>query len=470
MKDWLAPLVETGAEAYYVGGCVRDWLMGRRLKDIDLVTSAHTWRVGQAIADRMRAHLFWLREEEGVARVLRPGRDGVQIDLSPLRLPIEADLRARDFTVNAMAVPLEAGLRAGAPILDPTGGQADLAARRLRLVGPETLASDPLRLMRAVRLSEQLRFTLDAESEARVGAEAASLARVSAERVRDELFQMLPAAWAPRALDRLRQYHLLPVLLPAAAGVSDATWKESLRRVRTLHRLMGARLLPLALRQRLRAPLTGDRPRGALLKWAAVLDATRGAQAEGPLPEARASAARLRLGAREGQLLATLLREEDRAEVLLRAGQTEGREMHRFARAAGGWALETLIFAATRHEWQRTGSGLAADWQRTFRLPPSAFRPLPSGAALLAVLEGAASEEAALAAPLLSGIEVMDLLNVPAGPTVGMWLDAVAAARAERIVTTPADARAWLLKEAEGPLPAERRAPDGCGSDRADAD
>jgi len=268
--DWLADAAG-GGEAYFVGGCVRDWLMGRPLKDIDLVIAGDPWRVGQTLADRLGAHLFWLRQEQGVARVLRPGREVFQVDLSPLRLPIEADLQARDFTVNAMGVPLAAGLRDGAPLLDPTGGREDLRHRLLRLVGPETLARDPLRLMRAVRLSEELRFQLEPETEARVRAAAPSLAAVSPERVRDELFLMLAGRHAARALGRLRAFGLLAIFLPEAAALPAQRWSAVVARVRRLHAMLHSRSLPGPVRRRMRQLVTAPRPRQSLLVWAAVL-------------------------------------------------------------------------------------------------------------------------------------------------------------------------------------------------------
>jgi hypothetical protein len=184
----------------------------------------------------------------------------------------------------------------------------------------------------------------------------------------------------------------------------------------------------------------GTRSRGALLKWAALLAVTGGAAG------APGQAARLKLGAREGQLLTTVLREEDRAAALLRSGSAGGREMHCFVKAAGGWAVDALLFAATRADGDESGASRAA------------------GPTLPALLQGAAAEGQALAHPLLSGVEVMTLLDLPAGPTIGRWLDALSLARAERIVSTPEEARAWLLKESE------RNGPDDRGSDRADAD
>jgi poly(A) polymerase len=427
--DWLADAAG-GGEAYFVGGCVRDWLMGRPLKDIDLVITGDPWRVGQALADRLGAHLFWLRQEQGVARVLRPGRESFQVDLSPLRLSIEADLRARDFTVNAMGVPLSAGLCDGAPLLDPTGGREDLRRRLLRLVGPETLARDPLRLMRAFRLSEELGFRLEPETEARVRAAAPSLAAVSPERVRDELFLMLAGRYAARALDRLRAFGLLAVFLAETAALSTEAWSAVVARMKRLHALLHSRALPGPVRRRMRELVTAPRPRQALLKWAAVLAgiaATARTDPREPGAElARRSAAALRLSARESALLAALLREEETARVLWQHGASDGRALHRFVRAAGGWAIEAVIFVAS--DLPSIGDGA-----------PGVLEDL---------LMGVAREEEALAAPLLSGSEVISLLGVPAGPTVGRWLDTLAEARAGGEVATPVEAREWLLRNA----------------------
>jgi poly(A) polymerase len=426
--EWLSVVAQNGAEAYFVGGCVRDWLMGRPLKDIDLVLADDPWRTGQVLADTLGAHLFWLRQEHGVARVLQPGRAGFQVDLSPLKTPIEADLKARDFTVNAMAVPLAAGLREGAPLLDPTGGRDDLRQRLLRLVGPETLARDPLRLMRAVRLSEELGFRLEPATEASVRAAAPSLASVSPERVRDELFLMLAGRHAPRALDRLRGFGLLAVFLPDTAALPDEGWATVLERVHRLQVLFSSRSLPAAIRRRLREPITAPRPCQTLLKWGAVLAAIAGSadtQARTPGAElARDTATRLRLGAREGSLLAAILRNEEKATAMLRRGAAAGRDLYLLVRAAAGWATEVVLFAVSALPSEETPGALAD------------------------LLAGVAREEAALAAPLLSGSDVISLLGLPAGPAVGRWLDTLAEARAEGQIADPEEARAWLRQKA----------------------
>jgi hypothetical protein len=91
-----------------------------------------------------------------MARVVLPGPPPLEVDLGDLRGPsLEADLAARDVTVDALAVDLDALLGGAAPIRDPTGGLGDLAARRLRACGPTAFADDPLRVLRLLRLGHQ---------------------------------------------------------------------------------------------------------------------------------------------------------------------------------------------------------------------------------------------------------------------------------------------------------------------------
>src|SRR3990172_10503142 len=110
-----------GVEAYVAGGFVRDALLGRDSHDIDLSFAGDPLELGRELADAFGGHYFPLAEEQHLARVLLPER-GVHLDLMPLRVEIEADLAERDFTIDAMAVPL-ADAASGRPrVIDPTGG------------------------------------------------------------------------------------------------------------------------------------------------------------------------------------------------------------------------------------------------------------------------------------------------------------------------------------------------------------
>jgi Poly A polymerase head domain len=173
-----------GVEAYVVGGAVRDELLGRPVVDIDVATQDPEV-AARIFAGLVKSALFPLSERHGAWRVAF--RDGRTFDFTPLRGSIEDDLRARDFTINAIAVPVAGGER-----IDPFGGFADLQARRLRAVSPTVFEDDPLRLLRAVRLEDELGFGLEEETEALVREQAGQVGTPAGERILGELERLAP--------------------------------------------------------------------------------------------------------------------------------------------------------------------------------------------------------------------------------------------------------------------------------------
>ena len=180
-------------EAYVVGGAVRDALLDRPLVDID-VACGDPEAAARSYADAAGGALFPLSERHGAWRVAF--RDGRTVDFTPLRDGIEADLATRDFTINAIAVPIRGGDE-----IDPFGGRTDLAARRLRAVSATVFTDDPLRLLRAVRLEEELAFALDDSTEALVREHAALVVRPAGERIVAELARLSVRGF--RRLDEL---------------------------------------------------------------------------------------------------------------------------------------------------------------------------------------------------------------------------------------------------------------------------
>ena len=171
-------------EGYLVGGAVRDALLGREVVDVDVACSEP--EVAARVYGRLAGGaVFPLSQKHGAWRVAF--RSGRTVDFTPLRDGIEDDLATRDFTINAIAVPL----RAGEPV-DPFGGRADLEAGRLRAVSPTVFDDDPLRLLRAVRLEDELGFRLDEETETLVRKRAELADRPSGERILDELERLSP--------------------------------------------------------------------------------------------------------------------------------------------------------------------------------------------------------------------------------------------------------------------------------------
>ena len=268
---------ERGDAVFLVGGPVRDLLLGRALADLDLVVE------GEGAADLATA-----AAPEG-ARVIRHDRfgtvrleaDGVAIDLAGLRretyaypgaLPkvepagLDEDLHRRDFTVNAMAIPLSATARKAWPVLvDPGGGRADLEAKLLRVLHPQSFHDDPTRALRAARLGTRLGFGLSrgTRSSLRGALRDGAFGRVSGDRLRREVEKLFADARAgagpARALALLGDWHVLGALEPGLELPSSA--RAPLRR---LGRALAEPPWPLARYE----------PWGAgLAVWLAALDA-----------------------------------------------------------------------------------------------------------------------------------------------------------------------------------------------------
>jgi tRNA nucleotidyltransferase/poly(A) polymerase len=182
-----------GEEAWVVGGAVRDELLGRPVVDLD-VSCRDPEAAARADARVGGGAPFALSDRWGAWRVVL--EDGRTVDFTLLRDGIEDDLVSRDFTVNAIAVPV-----GGGDHVDPFGGRADLESRTLRAVTATVFADDPLRLLRAVRLGDELGFRLDAETERLVREHAALVTRPAGERILGELERL--SADGYRRLDEL---------------------------------------------------------------------------------------------------------------------------------------------------------------------------------------------------------------------------------------------------------------------------
>jgi Poly A polymerase head domain len=203
----LAREVLEGEEAWVVGGAVRDELLGREVIDFD-IACADPRRAARAFARGSGGSPFPLSERHGAWRVALDGERTV--DFTPLGKGIEQDLASRDFTINAIAVPLQGG-----DPLDPHGGLTDLEARRLRAVSPSIFDDDPLRLLRAVRLEEELDVELDPETEALVREHAALVTEPAGERILAELERL-----RPRGFFRLHELGLLEPLGGSLEGLA----------------------------------------------------------------------------------------------------------------------------------------------------------------------------------------------------------------------------------------------------------
>jgi poly(A) polymerase len=201
-------------DAWVVGGAVRDAALGREVTDVDLAVVGDPEPAARAIGRELGEHAFELSAEFRTWRVAGPGGRN-QVDVTALRGDgIEADLAERDFTIGAVAVPL-----AGGEPLDPFGGLADLERRLLRAVGEASFESDPLRLLRAARLSAELGLEVDLHTAELARAAAGRAGEPAGERQLVELRQLLGGPDPLRGLALLDELDLTAVVLPEVEGL-----------------------------------------------------------------------------------------------------------------------------------------------------------------------------------------------------------------------------------------------------------
>jgi len=220
LLDRIRPLLaDHDRPVYLVGGAVRDALLGRASHDLDLIVPHGAIALTFELARRLDLPAYRLDDERDVGRLLVPGSE-TTVDIARYRGETLADdLRARDFTINALALPLAA--RTAGAIIDDHGGRADLAAGWLRVIHEHSIDDDPVRALRAIRLAAQLDLRLTDETSAAVRAAGPSLsARASAERVRDELGRLLSTGAPYDIIGALDHHALLGYVLPEVAALS----------------------------------------------------------------------------------------------------------------------------------------------------------------------------------------------------------------------------------------------------------
>ncbi len=201
-------------ETWIVGGGVRDAALDRPVVDIDIAVAEGEEKAARAIARAANAHPFQLSEEFPTWRVASRAEDW-HVDVALLRAPtIEGDLAKRDFTVNAVALPL-----AGGEPVDPTGGLADVKRRELRAAGPGSFADDPLRILRAARIASNLGFSIDSETAELARAEAGRAAEPAGERQLTELRLLVAGADPVRGVELLDELDTTRVVLPELAAL-----------------------------------------------------------------------------------------------------------------------------------------------------------------------------------------------------------------------------------------------------------
>jgi tRNA nucleotidyltransferase/poly(A) polymerase len=454
LADWLR---DSALPVYIVGGAVRDALLGKPLKDLDLAVESGGMALARRIANHLHGDFFALDSERDVGRALVDTADGrLTIDVARFRGDdLLADLTDRDFTINAMAVDLGGDLRL---LIDPLSGEQDVQDKRIRRCAPHAVASDPIRALRAVRQSVQLGMRIEAETLHDVRAARDRLKESSPERVRDEfvrLMTVIKPASALRVADTLGFLsEIIPEIVPLHGlpqGTIEDSWQHTLTVVEALSNLLqaisparsdntaasfGLGMLVMQL-DRFRAQLNAhmdirwpnERPHQAILILAALLhdfgktqvgDEAAGAKIAGKRADS------LHLSNGEKQRLVAILRNYTRP--LLMDNPTR-LEIHRYWWQTGAAGVDACLLAVAEYlgtagseldqvQWLVMVERVRVLFEAYFERYHEIVEPIP----------------------LLDGNQLMAALHLNPGPVIGQLIERIREAQAAGDVRTIEDA------------------------------
>lgn len=206
---------ELESSLYLVGGTIRDHLIGRPCTDYDF-TSSQAPEIARAWAKKVQRTLVALDETPGRETYRVVLHSGLLFDFTTLQGDsIEDDLSRRDFTINAMAVPLADFIDEKPNFINPLNGKDDLNNKIIRVVSDRAFEEDPLRLLRAFRFASTLRFEIEPQTLDQIKTQKIKLNQVARERIAYELLILLGAPQSQ--IDLMEQTGLLDVLFPGIA-------------------------------------------------------------------------------------------------------------------------------------------------------------------------------------------------------------------------------------------------------------
>ncbi len=450
-------LSKEGISAYVVGGFVRDILLKRDTADIDIAVDADALATARKATAVLGGKCITLDEENGVARVVLPGGKW-QIDFTTLQGGIENDLANRDFTIDAMAVPLETELDIG-KIIDPFNGREDLDQSVVRAVNDAVFEADAVRLIRAVRIAAELDFNIDNHTEKLIKRNSKLITNVAGERVREEMLRLMTIPGAGHRLAYLDELGLLTALIPElnpARGVDQPrvhvwdVFEHSIQTVSAVEFVLRESPLEYAGEEVLAVvPWSAELSRHfdreishgstgrSLLKLAALLHDIAKPQTKtmddgrarflGHQQEGAAIAAaimeRLRFSKREIKLTELLINYHLRPTQMSNEGIPTRRAIYRYFRDTGEAGIDLLFLCLADHLATRGQTLDLREWQ--------------AHAQMTAYVLEKRNEEANITEPpkFIDGNDIMKIFRLSPGPAIGELLEALREAQAAGEVT-----------------------------------
>lgn len=473
----LIPLIDDSLEPYAVGGFLRDAILGRDTRDLDLTVSGNAIAAAGRLAQDLGGTLVPLDMDRGIARVAfqQPGV-AWNVDIASLQGDRLHDLARRDFTIDAMTVPLQALAGPDWPVevTDPFNGRKDLEQKVVRAVDQNAFMEDGIRLLRAVRLAAVLDFTIDEDTQGLIRRDVSALDAVSGERIRDELLAILATSYALKHVYLLDHLGLLCRVVPEleqGRGVTQPRehyWDVFTHNVETVGAVEG--LLERTwqpqwvlddvawnddLDTHFRQIIADGHTRGTILKLTGLLHdiakpVTRTVEEDGRIrflghsdQGARMASAvlnRLRLSKRASNLIETVIEHHLRPAQMSQGTElATPRAVHRYLRSAGDAAVDILYLNLADY--------LAARGSRLERDEWSDYTAMVTH-----ILHTSQVQEEASTPRLVDGNDLIRALGLDPGPDLGRVLELITEARAAGEISTADEALA-LARNAIAPQP-----------------
>ena len=444
-------------EVYIVGGWLRDALLKRPNKDLDIATAASPQALAKKLAAAAGGTAVALDRQNGIYRVVlkKPGAIAY-VDVCRLKgKTIGEDLANRDFTITSIALPLPRSAKTDfSKLMDPFGAKNDLARRRVRATSERVFTDDPLRLLRAYRMAAELSFKIEPATLKLIKKHARLITRPAPERIREELFRILAVPRSAPWLEELDASGLLERILPETARMKKSArrfyfhprglWQHAMETLVSLENLFIniGELFPAQaalINAHLDEPLSQGISRRTLLKITALLHdvakphcaqkvgkrmlflghETKGARIASVILR------RLRLPGREIKIAGRLIENHMRPISLGQAPALTGRAYYRFFRDLGAESPGLVLLSlADCTSYRRLKTPVTVEFKKQERI-------------LKEIITRYYEQKKEKPAPrLVDGHILMKHLGIEPGPIIGRLLSIVAEAQAMGEITT----------------------------------
>lgn len=470
-------LTQHGVQGYIVGGFVRDTILGRDTADIDIALTTDALEITPGLATAIGGRYIPMDETNRISRIVikNAPHDEIkwQIDFSTITDGIQQDLKERDFTIDAIAVRLEditCGITDIEPV-DPFDGLQDIDKRVIKVVSDDSFQSDALRLLRGVRLSVELGFTIDSHTEELMQQQCHLITNVAGERIREELLKLLATPDTGNLIFYLDELGLLTAIIPELAqtiGVDQPkehhwnVFKHSVKTVDAIgfvlkqgnwehanKKILDCMSWSTELEQHFNSKVSGGSTRYLLLKLTALLHdiakpqtkavdekgktrflghAIEGAEIVADILE------RLRFSAKEIKLVVGVVRHHLRPVQTCQDELPSRKAIYRYFRDTEDAAIDTLFFSLADHLATRGPNLNVANWQQH--------------AALIEHILTRHEEQENITSPpkIISGYDIMNNFNLDPGQKIGELLEAVREAQASKEIAGKEEALSYVKR------------------------